>query len=424
MLQRQRFLENHWIPYPTLNLGGTVTLYGRLHFAGSWCVRRLGQADVHVNLNQAVWREVRGKESLLIPPPSQVLHENDLVAMHIPQSTDEPLLVQLLVPSSAPAIHTDLRYETSRLWHEFMKCVRHYFDTQGFLETPTPNLVPCPGTEPFIEPFVTQLRRGSQTYQRFLPFSPELHLKKLLSLGWERIFEIKTCFRNDEQSPKHEPEFLMLEWYRAYEGLGTLISDVQTLIREAAACLRLCENENLQVRVVTIPELFRNGFEFDLRPDTTREQLVELAQSEDIYVHETDSWDEIFHRLFLERIEWDLGWTQPVAVCDYPRSQAALARVNSRGWAERFEIYWKGIELANAFHELNDAAEQKRRFDQELAMRRKLGKTELAMDHEFLQALEFGMPPSSGIALGLERLFMALTGIEDLAQVRAFISYR
>jgi lysyl-tRNA synthetase class 2 len=270
-----------------------------------------------------------------------------------------------------------------------------------------------------LQPFSTEHNWGAQKNRLFLPTSPEIHLKKLLTMGWSEIFEIKKCFRNEELSAHHEPEFWMLEWYRAYSHLEAIVEDVEALI------LYLSEKgfvvgqpEPLERR--SVAELFLQHYNFHLTPKTTYQELRELAYSHSLPVTEEESWDDIFHLLFLLKIEREFGETGPIIVFNYPPSQAALARLTEDGWADRFEVYWRGLELGNAFHELNDPVEQRRRWLKDYQLRQLKGRTQVPIDEEFLQGLEHGMPPSGGIAIGVERLFLACQGLCDLNEVVQF----
>ncbi len=303
-------------------------------------------------------------------------------------------------------------------WGAFTESVRRFFVARGFNEARTPTLVPSPGTEPFLEPFVTKIVFGSSEAASFLPTSPEFHLKKLLAGGFTRVFELKECFRNNESGSHHQFEFLMLEWYRAYSNLDAIAADCDELMAAAAAALGVPAPASL-VRV-TMRDLFQRRFGFELSPSTPKTDLLRLAADQAVAVDATDTWDEVFFRLFLARIEPELAADGPWLVAGYPPSQAALARIGPDGWADRFEIYWKGLEIANAFHELNDPDANVERFRRDSAERAASGKPPVPHDEELVNALYQGLPPSGGIALGMDRLFMALTGIERIEDTRAF----
>jgi len=314
--------------------------------------------------------------------------------------------------------------QRSKLWAEFLSEIRAFFVSRGFIEALTPTLDPSPGTEPFLEPFATMWEIGSRRRELFLPTSPEFHLKKMLVRGWTRVFEFKTCFRNGEIGAHHQPEFLMLEWYRAYRGLDAIADDVEDLIAtlwqrfhgSAAA-----QAPSQRLTRTTMAELFARKLEgFRLTPSTSRAELMELAIRHGVAVSESDDWDDVFFRLFLEKVENDLGANEPLLVRGYPPSQAALSRIGPDGFADRFEVYWRGLEIANAFHELNDPVGNETRFREDAEKKRVLGKKPVPVDEELIDSLYEGMPPSGGIALGLDRLFMALFGFETIEETRAF----
>lgn len=300
---------------------------------------------------------------------------------------------------------------------EFRQDLREHFRKLGFSELATPTLVNCPGTEPFLDVFSTEFSTGTsadrprRTY--YLPTSPELHLKKALAMGADCVFELRPCFRNGEVSEKHSPEFWMLEWYRAFANLEDLKKDCQQLIKSLTGL------EQLQFSEVSISELFAQ-LGFELKPDTSTETLKTWCRRLGLKIEGFELWDDLFYLIFVDRIESFLPSQQPLFVVDYPPSQAALARVNERGWADRFELYWRGFEIANAYFELNDPVEQRRRSLADLESRRQLGKSQLVLDEDFFLALQAGLPPAAGIALGVERLFMAANNIDDISQLSAF----
>jgi len=174
----------------------------------------------------------------------------------------------------------------------------------------------------------------------------------------------------------------------------------------------------------TMKDLFAQHLGVTITPESTHEEWLQIAKTAKIDVHASDSTSDLFHRLWLEKIEsqWDSEtlWV----VSDFPPFQAAYARIKSDGWAERFEIYWRGLELCNAFHEVNDPVLQKQRMIQDLQIKKELGRETVELDEEFLRALESGMPPSSGIALGVDRLFMAINHVPTIQNLRLFPSER
>ena len=318
-----------------------------------------------------------------------------------------------------PCLLTPHRCQQIELWNHFIETIREYFKSQGFIETPTPSLVPCPGFESTLQPFSTTLFVEESPREFFLPTSPELHLKKLLSQGWSEIFEIKQSFRNGEYSPHHQPEFTLLEWYRAYDLLNSLVEDIQNLL------VSLCEKEFIvgplePCQQHSIAQLFFKFTGLQLTPFTQKKELVKYCQRLNQPTREEDSWDDIFHLIFIHQIESHLGRQGPELVYNFPPSQAILAQINEEGWAERFELYWRGFEIGNAFNELLSPIEHKKRFHKEMALREKKGYTKVPMDEDFMMAVHGGLPPCVGMAIGLERLFLACQGMDDLKELRLF----
>lgn len=291
-------------------------------------------------------------------------------------------------------------------WPKFLQSVRDYFKAEKFNEVVTPTLVQSSGSETHLDPFTTTFR--GKTY--YLPTSPEFHLKKLLASGLNKIFEIKSCFRQDEVSNTHSPEFTMLEWYRGYAGIEEIIGDVKSLLKYVG--------EQPTTDVVSMRDLFKKYLNFELNPHTTIEELKSICPES----RNTDTWSDVFFRLFLENIEPNIGTEKPIIVRDFPPTMSALARINELGWADRFEVYWRGLELGNAYDELNDPVECEQRLKQWNEEKRVLGKSVIPHSKELISALRSGMPPSGGIAMGLERLFMAIHNIKDISKTRFFNS--
>lgn len=326
--------------------------------------------------------------------------------------------ILLLAPQLREFRSPKVARETLAEWNAFLAAVRRHFAQRGFLEVQTPTLVTCPGTEPFLDVFETRFQKGRDSRSYFLPTSPELHLKKLVAAGYGPLFEIRPCFRNGEISPCHQPEFWMLEWYRPGQDLSALRQDCLDLVRSLAKSLKkTVPGTGAQV---SMSDLFLQETGIRLTPDTGAAELVRAARDMGLHVSDDADFDDIFYLIFVEKVEPRIPQDRIVFVQDYPPSQAALARLTSQGWGDRFEMYWRGFELANAYHELNDPIEQRRRSQEDLQRRERLGKSAVPLDEEFFRALEAGMPPTAGIALGLERLFLALTERKSLEELRLF----
>lgn len=312
--------------------------------------------------------------------------------------------------------------------HRIFSAVRAFFDRQDFTEIHTPLLVVNPGLEPHLIPFETRLESGmgqGRDETRYLPTSPEYHLKKALAMGFSRVYEISRSFRNGEWSRTHEPEFHMLEWYRYPGDYREIAQDFRDLMRTLGAEFSPKEPWGT-ARDLTVNEAFRLHCEgIDLegalagRAPSLTEQAIARGFSS---VRADFDFDTTFNLLIVERIEPQLGFDGPLFLWDYPASLCALARVKPENplWCERFEVYWRGIELANAFGELTDPVEQRRRCLEDQDKRLKMyGKTP-PLDEPFLAALGQLTHPAGGIAVGLDRLVQCLLRSPTLQQVIAF----
>jgi elongation factor P--(R)-beta-lysine ligase len=312
--------------------------------------------------------------------------------------------------------------------------IRRFFVARDFLEVETPALQVSPGLEPHLLAFSTELTTPEGARRSLhLHTSPEFAMKKLLVAGLPRIFQLAHVFRNGERARTHHPEFTMLEWYRAGASYRDLMADCEALLRDALAASggdalrwegRSCD-PNGAWQYLSVAESFARFCGIDIlatAPDPQRPSLDLLAQAArgiGLAPHEGDDWEDLFFRLFLERIESNLGIGAPTVLYDYPIALAALSRPKpgDARLAERFEIYACGLELANAFGELTDAAVQRARFEADRARKRALYGYDYPLDEDFLAALAHGMPESAGIALGVDRLIMLATGatrIEDV----------
>lgn len=452
-MKRKIFINEFWLPYPKGDANwldvhdflshsapshhsfndrsgvdsGYAIVAGRLRFdeANSQNVfLNSGGSEIPLSFiregaDKTTWLRPLRSESVTFD--REVLISGDLVAVEIARNNSNQFLIRrilLLAPAQLAYEKLSYSFEVSRLWAKYLGHIRQFFAEREFLELTTPTLVPSPGTEPFLDPFSTFWEFGSEKRRFYLPTSPEFHLKKYLANGWTKIFELKTCFRNGELSENHQPEFLMLEWYRAYRDLNTIADDVEELLRFLTKAFGL-EPVNLERK--TVAGLFAETFSgFELKPTTSIGELHALAETIGVSYREDDQWDDVFFRIFIEKIESELGTRGPLLVQGYPPSQAALSRIGESGFAERFEVYWRGLELANAFHELNDPFENILRFEEDNKKKTAIGKQAVPIDEELVRYLMSGLPPTGGIALGVDRLFMALFGIASIAETRAF----
>jgi lysyl-tRNA synthetase class 2 len=289
--------------------------------------------------------------------------------------------------------------------------------------------------EVHLKAFATDLAGpfGEAPRRMYLHTSPEFAMKKLLAAGMPRIYQLARCFRNEELSPTHHPEFAMLEWYRAGGGLDELMNDCEGLLRAALAASgkdrfswqgRECLADRPWQRL-TVAEAFEKFAHIDLpatltgpedEPDPAR--LATAASKIGIAPQPHDRWEDIFFRIFLDRVEPQLGKEAPTFLYGYPICMAALAKrdVSNSKLAQRFELYVSGLELANAFGELNDKAEQRRRFERDQKLKNYLYGEAYPIDEDFLNAVG-NLPDCAGIALGFDRLVLLTTHAPCLSEV-------
>jgi elongation factor P--(R)-beta-lysine ligase len=312
--------------------------------------------------------------------------------------------------------------------------VRRWFAAQGFLEVEPAALQASPGNETHLHGFKTALiAPDGSPRDAWLHTSPEFAMKKLLAAGEERIYALTGVFRNRERTGLHAPEFTMLEWYRAGARLERLIEDCAALTALAAHAagakkfkFRGREASPFEPpELLTVWEAFRRYAGIDIydslpacgRPDA--ETFARQARHAGLRIAPDDGWSDIFSRILSERVEPNLGIGRPTVLHDYPASEAALARINPNDprVAERSELYCCGVELANAFRELVDSAEQRRRFAVEMAEQQRIYGTSAPIDEDFLAALA-EMPDASGAALGFDRLVMLATEAESVESVQ------
>jgi lysyl-tRNA synthetase class 2 len=309
--------------------------------------------------------------------------------------------------------------------------LREWFRRRGFLEVETPALQVSPGNEVHLHPFATELVTPAGARSKLhLHTSPEFTCKKLLAAGEPRVFTFAHVFRNRERGPLHHPEFTMLEWYRANEPYGVLMEDCAAILMEtakAAGCLAMKWKDReadpyAAPRLTTVAQAFEKFAGIDLLstlkgdvPD--RAALATAAQAAGVQIAPDDTWSDIFSRVLVERVEPQLGLGAPTLLDQYPMPEAALARptIDPR-LAQRFEFYVCGVELANGYGELGDAAEQQRRFEAAMTEKERRYGERAPIDPDFLQALA-AMPEASGIALGFDRLVMLATGAQRIEQV-------
>ena len=288
------------------------------------------------------------------------------------------------------------------------QAIRTFFYSQGFWEVDSPIRIPSPAPELHVV--------AEPSGKQFLRTSPELHMKRMLAAGAESIFQLSPCFRAHEKGSRHRPEFMMLEWYRLHADYMRILQDMQELIARVSAAV----NQLLS----TYAENKENAWAapIDVSQPWAMFTIREIYQ-------ERAGWDPVSHfdpdRFDLDMvniIEPSLPADRCSVLIDYPAPVAALARRKPENprVAERWELYAGGLEIANAFSELIDPKEQRQRFQDTLHRKQERDEPLYALDEPFLQALEHGIPPCAGVALGFDRLLMALTGTLNIADILPF----
>lgn len=331
---------------------------------------------------------------------------------------------------------TEIQRRNARARARLNAAVRAALSAMGYEEVETPCLVPAPGMEPHVDAFRTTYRPEGGGAERplWLHQSPEYAMKRLLADGLERVFQLARVFRNGELSRTHNPEFTMLELYRAGTDYRGIMADSERLLEASARALapdgstRARRGERSidlapPYEVLTVQDAFLRHAALDLAAcGGEAARLVGAARAAG---HDPgppgESFDDVFFRVMLDAVEPRLGVERPTWLVDWPASMAALSRVKPEDprWAERFELYAGGLELANGFTELTDAAEQRARLVEEQRLRARLGRPVYPLDEPFLEAVG-RMPPSGGVAIGLDRVLMLLAGAESIDEVLLF----
>jgi len=301
------------------------------------------------------------------------------------------------------------RWERLRRRAALVRATRAWFEQQGFLEVETPILVPSAGTETHLDPVAVTLHPepGAGPETRWLITSPEYAMKRLLAGGAGPIWQLTKVFRDGERGRNHRPEFSILEWYRPFvAGYEVLMADCESLVRA------LNGGDRLRWR----------GADYDLSPPWPRLRFFDLLRERADIAHPEDLDVEQWLAALVDRVEPTLGAERPEFLIEWPAAMASLARrkASDPRVAERFELYLGRLELANAFAELTDATEQRARCLAENDERRRANKPEMPIDEDFLGALEAGLPPSAGIAVGFDRLVMVLSDAATIDDVLAF----
>lgn len=335
-------------------------------------------------------------------------------------------------PWWTPAFHADRR-PLLLARNRILAAFRGWFADADFVEVDPAALQISPGNETHLHAFATSaIGNDGVARPMYLHTSPEFAMKKLLAAGERRIAAFSHVWRNRERGPRHSPEFTMLEWYRAGEPYAQLMKDCHALLGLAArsagsALLRhgdLTCDPFARPERLSVAEALATHAGVDLlatiRPDgsTDREALASATRASGLSVFADDTWSDLLSRILVARVEPHLGLGRMTFLDRYPAAEAALARrtPDDPRTAERFELYACGVELANGFGELTDPAEQRRRFEADMAEKQRIYGESYPIDEDFLAALAH-MPPASGIALGFDRLVMLATGAPRIDDV-------
>ncbi|WP_315774677.1 MULTISPECIES: EF-P lysine aminoacylase EpmA [unclassified Bradyrhizobium] len=332
-------------------------------------------------------------------------------------------------PWWSPQRHADIRpFLLARA--AIIRALRAWFDEQGFIEVETGILQVSPGNETHLHAPGTDLTRPDGTrHRRYFRTSPEFACKKLLAAGERRIFEFARVFRDRERGDLHLPEFTMLEWYRAEAPYDAIMADTVVVIAHAAQATGIRQfafrgrtaDPFAEPELLTVAGAFERHAGIDLlatiRDGAGDRAALAQAAAGKIRISDDDTWSDLFSKVLVEHVEPHLGQGRLTVLYEYPAPEAALARVAADPRvAERFEVYACGVELANGFGELTDAAEQRRRFEQEMAEKERRYGERYPLDEDFLAAVA-AMPQASGVALGFDRLVMLAAGATRIDQV-------
>lgn len=326
--------------------------------------------------------------------------------------------------------HAGTRWHALQARARLLRAIRSFFDRRGFLEVDTPAIATSPGLELHLDAVEVRLRQGmaGAPTTRWLVTSPEYHCKRLLSCGVERLYSLGHAFRSGERGAWHNPEFAMLEWYRAGADYRDIVRDTQALVRHCARALQGMTLPRPRTDVtgawprLSIRAAIQRFAGFDPGRCDDDRLVRQRAVASGLEVRPDDSAADVLVRALVERVEPALAAMPGVVLERWPASMASLARRFAKAphLAERFEVYLGGVELANGFSELVDAVEQRARLEHDLSERRRHGLPGYPLDERFLGALGEGCPPSAGVALGVDRLLMVLGGWDDIEAVLPF----
>ncbi|MDD2657031.1 MAG: EF-P lysine aminoacylase EpmA [Patescibacteria group bacterium] len=303
---------------------------------------------------------------------------------------------------------------------EIIKLIREFFWSKNFIEVETPLLIKYPGQEPNISAIETIFHNEQkQEFRGYLHTSPEYTMKKMLAAGFTNIFFLGKTFRDEESfGGTHNPEFTMLEWYQVNSDMFDIMQDVEGLFKFIMERGMGNGERVFKFKRLSMKDLWSEIVGIDLDEYLTREKMWELCKEKKYNVEENENYEELFYRIFLQEIEPELKNMGEVIVYNYPSSMASLSRLSEENpnYAERFEVYIDGLELANAFSELTDSQEQLKRLEAEQKERERQGKKVYEIDMDFIEAVG-QMPNSAGIALGVDRLVQLFTSCQNINNV-------
>lgn len=306
---------------------------------------------------------------------------------------------------------------------ELIQAIRNFFLAQGFLDVLTPPAVQNPGMETHIHPFQLYHKNTSKLSELYLHTSPEFCMKELLASEeeFQKIFTINYCFRDEPTSTIHRPQFLMLEWYRKSERYEKIMSDTEQLIKHCQAHFQernILKNKIQSFQQTSVQDLFQEFLKIDILEFLTAKELRKKIEVDfkDVPLPSSDcSWDDYYFLLFLNKIEPKLTNYPYLLIKEFPAQLSALSTISEADSriCERFEVYLSGIELCNCFNELTSYEEQLKRFEFQAAEKKQIYQYETPWPTEFLSTMKKGLPKSSGIALGVERLLYSLIETEN-----------
>jgi len=307
-----------------------------------------------------------------------------------------------------------------KLFFKFQQEIRNYFIKNDFIEIITPPAVQNPGMEPHIHPFKLYSVNKKEEYPFYLQTSPEFKMKELLSFDFQNIFTLSYSFRDEPDSSTHRFQFLMLEFYRSEQSYEKIMKDSFDLINSLNMIFN--NQETFDYNEISVQEIFLEILRVDLNDLLEKKSIYEfiLKQYGKLITEsiESYSWEDLFFIIFLNEIEPQLKKYKFLILKDYPAQLAALSEIYNEGpfkdkYCKRFEIYMSGLEIGNCFQELTEIKEQQKRFNSDASLQKDLYNYTLPTPTEFYNTLERGLPRSSGIAIGVERLFSIITKTDD-----------